>query len=41
MTSVISNAGEKRLVFMGGRAHPELTDAVARELDIEPVPTTS
>jgi len=41
MTSVISNAGEKRLVFMGGRAHPELTDAVAKELDIEPVPTTS
>ncbi len=40
MTSVISNTSERRLVFTGGRAHPELTEAVAESLGIEPLPTT-
>ncbi|MGC5616785.1 ribose-phosphate diphosphokinase [Georgenia sp. Z1491] len=37
----IHASGEKRLVFVGGRAHPELADHVARELGIDPLPTTA
>ncbi|MGO1174147.1 MAG: ribose-phosphate diphosphokinase, partial [Actinomycetaceae bacterium] len=40
MTGIYSSS-EKRLVFVGGRAHPELADGVARELGIEPLPTTA
>ena len=41
MTSVISNTSERRMVFVSGRAHPELADQVAQELGIEAVPTTA
>ncbi|GEL94983.1 ribose-phosphate diphosphokinase [Cellulomonas composti] len=41
MTGIISHDGEKRLVVMSGRAHPELAESVAQELDIELVPTSS
>jgi ribose-phosphate pyrophosphokinase len=37
----IQTSGEKRLVFVGGRSHPELSDHVARELGIVPLPTTA
>lgn len=37
----ITSQGEKRLVLVSGRAHPELAAAVAEELDIEIVPTTA
>ncbi|WP_127128533.1 ribose-phosphate diphosphokinase [Georgenia sp. SYP-B2076] len=40
MTGIITH-GEKRLVLASGRAHPELASAVARELDIEELPTTA
>ncbi|MFD1506954.1 ribose-phosphate diphosphokinase [Georgenia yuyongxinii] len=40
MTGIISQ-GEKRLVVVSGRAHPELAAQVARELDIELLPTTA
>ncbi|SEE95787.1 ribose-phosphate diphosphokinase [Ruania alba] len=39
MTGITSH-GEKRLVLVSGRAHPELAQAVADELGIEVVPTT-
>ena len=35
MTSVISDTNERRMVFVSGRAHPELADQVAQELGIE------
>ncbi|NYI42327.1 ribose-phosphate diphosphokinase [Demequina lutea] len=41
MTSVISDTSERRMVFVSGRAHPELADQVAQELGIEAVPTTA
>ncbi len=41
MTSVISDASERRMVFVSGRAHPELADQVAEELGIEAIPTTA
>lgn len=41
MTGIISHDGEKRLVLVGGRAHPELAESVARELGSELVPTTA
>src|SRR5690625_2725120 len=39
MTGITSH-GEKRLVLVTGRAHPELAQTVADELNIEVVPTT-
>ncbi|MDR1188026.1 MAG: ribose-phosphate diphosphokinase [Bifidobacteriaceae bacterium] len=42
MTSgIISHDTEKRMVLVSGRAHPELAEAVARELDCELVPTSA
>lgn len=41
MTGITSNDGEKRLVLISGRAHPELADDVARHLGVELVPTTA
>jgi len=41
MTSVISDTSERRMVFVSGRAHPELADQVAEELGIEAIPTTA
>ena len=40
MTGITSHDGEKRLVLISGRAHPELADDVGRELGVELVPTT-
>ncbi|MFC7404868.1 ribose-phosphate diphosphokinase [Georgenia alba] len=40
MTGIITH-GEKRLVLVSGRAHPQLAADVARELDIELLPTTA
>ncbi|MFC5997936.1 ribose-phosphate diphosphokinase [Quadrisphaera sp. GCM10027208] len=37
----ITTTGEKRLVLIGGRAHPELTEEVAAALGVEVVPTTA
>ena len=37
----ITTTGERRLVLIGGRAHPELTDQIATELGVEVVPTTA
>lgn len=42
MTSgIISHDTEKRLVLVSGRAHPDLAQAVADELDCELVPTSA
>lgn len=41
MTGIVSPDGEKRLVFVSGRAHPELAKDVARELGTGLVPTTA
>jgi len=41
MSGIISHDGEKRLVLVGGRAHPELAAAVAAELGTDLVPTTA
>lgn len=41
MTGITSHDGAKRLVLVSGRAHPELADDVARELDVELLPTTA
>ncbi|WP_066465345.1 ribose-phosphate diphosphokinase [Sanguibacter suarezii] len=41
MTGIISSDGEKRMVFVSGRAHPELAKDVARELGTELVPTSA
>ncbi|MDO5079874.1 ribose-phosphate diphosphokinase [Buchananella hordeovulneris] len=40
MTGIVTS-GEKRLVLVTGRAHPQLAQDVARELGIEILPTTS
>ncbi|HSF26391.1 MAG TPA: ribose-phosphate diphosphokinase [Actinomycetes bacterium] len=37
--SYIKATGEKKLMLFSGRAHPELADAVAKELGVELVPT--
>jgi ribose-phosphate pyrophosphokinase len=41
MTGITTRDGERRLVLISGRAHPELADEVARELGVELVPTTA
>ena len=41
MSAGISHASERRMVLAGGRAHPELAEAVARDLDIDLLPTTA
>lgn len=41
MTGIVSTDGERRLVLISGRAHPQLADDVARELGVELVPTTA
>ncbi len=41
MTTGITNLGEKRLVLVSGRAHPQLAHDVAEELGIDVVPTTA
>ncbi len=41
MTSMITHTSERRMVFVTGRAHPELAEQVAQQLGIEPVPTTA
>src|SRR5690554_2407580 len=41
MTGIVTRDGEKRLVLISGRAHPELAEDVARELGVELVPTTA
>jgi len=41
MTGIISHDGEKRLVLVSGRAHPELAAAVSQQLGSELVPTTA
>ncbi len=40
-TGLISHDGEKRLVLLSGRAHPDLAAAVAEHLEVELVPTTA
>ena len=40
-TGLISTDGEKRLVLVSGRAHPDLAAAVAEHLGVELVPTTA
>ena len=40
-TGLISTDGEKRLVLVSGRAHPELAAQVAEHLGVELVPTTA
>jgi len=41
VTTGITNLGEKRLVLVSGRAHPQLAQDVASELGIEVLPTTA
>lgn len=41
MTGIITADGEKRLVLVSGRAHPELAEDVAEHLGIQLVPTTA
>lgn len=41
MTGITSADGEKRLVLISGRAHPELAEDVAHHLGSELVPTTA
>ena len=41
MTGIVSTDGERRLVLISGRAHPQLAEDVARELGVELVPTTA
>ena len=40
-TGLISTDGEKRLVLVSGRAHPDLATSVAEHLGVELVPTTA
>ena len=40
-TGLISTDGEKRLVLVSGRAHPDLASSVAEHLGVELVPTTA
>lgn len=41
MTGITSHDGEKRLVLISGRAHPDLAEAVAKELGCDLLPTTA
>jgi ribose-phosphate pyrophosphokinase len=41
MTGITSTDGEKRLVLISGRAHPELAEDVSHQLGVELVPTTA
>ncbi len=41
MIGTVSNDGERRLVLVSGRAHPELATSVANELGTALVPTTA
>ncbi|SEJ36500.1 ribose-phosphate diphosphokinase [Demequina mangrovi] len=41
MNAVISNPSERRMVLAGGRAHPELAEAVAEHLGVDLLPTTA
>lgn len=41
MSAEISHASERRMVLAGGRAHPDLAQAVAADLDMELLPTTA
>ncbi|WP_309135059.1 ribose-phosphate diphosphokinase [Cellulomonas sp.] len=41
MTGITSSDGEKRLVLVSGRAHPELAQDVAEHLGVELLPTTA
>src|SRR5690554_5112026 len=41
MIGIVSHDGEKRLVLVSGRAHPQLADDVANELGCELLPTTA
>ncbi|MGW6131962.1 ribose-phosphate diphosphokinase [Cellulomonas sp. NPDC055163] len=41
MIGTVSNDGERRLVLVSGRAHPELATSVAEELGTSLVPTTA
>ncbi len=41
MTGITTHDGEKRLVLVSGRAHPELADDVAQALGVELLPTTA
>lgn len=41
MTGLFTENAHKRLILVSGRAHPELAQAVARELDVELSPTTA
>ncbi|MDR0591858.1 MAG: ribose-phosphate diphosphokinase [Bifidobacteriaceae bacterium] len=40
-SGIISHDTEKRMVLVSGRAHPELAEAVAKELNCELVPTSA
>jgi ribose-phosphate pyrophosphokinase len=41
MSGILSSDGTKQLVVVSGRAHPDLADDVARELDVKLLPTTA
>jgi len=41
MSNHLESTTSKKLMLFGGRSHPELTAAVAKELGIESVPTTA
>ena len=41
MSNHLEAPTSKKLMLFGGRSHPELTAAVAKELGIESVPTTA
>ncbi len=41
MTTGITVSSDKRMVLISGRAHPELAAEVARELDVDLVPTSA
>ncbi|MEX0913764.1 MAG: ribose-phosphate diphosphokinase, partial [Demequina sp.] len=41
MTAIISSPPERRLVLAGGRAHPDLAEAIAEQMEIDLLPTTS
>jgi ribose-phosphate pyrophosphokinase len=41
MSTGITSTGEKRMVVISGRAHPELAEEVAAELGVELVPTSA
>lgn len=41
MTQTMTNPGEKKMVLVTGRAHPELAEAVAGELECDLLPTSA